>query len=141
AGLTLDEARRPVCLERDGVRLSFLSYNCVGPKESWAGPSKAGGAYVHVLTHYELDHATPGGTPNTYTGAEAETLEAMKSDIARTRSECDFVGVSLHKGTVHTPALVMPYEKQIARAAIDAGADMVVSHHAHILRGIEIYKR
>src|SRR6185437_6246341 len=71
AGLTLDEARRPVCLERDGVRLSFLSYNCVGPKESWASPSKAGGAYVHVLTHYELDHATPGGTPNTYTGAEA----------------------------------------------------------------------
>jgi Bacterial capsule synthesis protein PGA_cap len=95
---------------------------------------------VHVLTHYQLDHATPGGTPNVFTGAEAETLEAMKLDIARARSECDFVGVSLHKGTVHTPVLVMPYEKQIARAAVDAGADLVVSHHAHIARGIEIYK-
>ena len=37
-------------------------------------------------------------------------------------------------------ALIVPYEKQIARAAVDAGADVVISHHAHILRGIEMYK-
>jgi poly-gamma-glutamate synthesis protein (capsule biosynthesis protein) len=30
------------------------------------------------------------------------------------------------------------YERQVAKAAIDAGADIVVGHHAHILRGIEI---
>jgi poly-gamma-glutamate synthesis protein (capsule biosynthesis protein) len=140
AGLTLDEARRPAWLESHGMRLGFLSYNCVGTEQSWAGTRKAGGAYVHVLTHYQLDHATPGGTPTVFTGAEAESLEAMKADIARARDECDFVSVSLHKGTVHTPALVMPYEKQIARAAVDAGADLVVSHHAHILRGIEVYR-
>jgi poly-gamma-glutamate capsule biosynthesis protein CapA/YwtB (metallophosphatase superfamily) len=140
AGLNLDEARAPAFLECGGFRLGFLSYNCVGPSASWAGSNKAGGAYVHVLTHYELDHATPGGAPTTYTGAEADSLEAMKADIARTRSECDFLGVSLHKGTVHTPALIMPYEKQIARSAVDAGADLVASHHAHILRGIEVYK-
>ena len=140
AGLNLVEARRPARLECHGLRLGFLSYNCVGTEESWAGPRKAGGAYVHVLTHYQLDHATPGGTPNVFTGAEAESLEAMKADIASVRAECDCVSVSLHKGTVHTPALVMPYEKQIARAAVDAGADLVVSHHAHIARGIEIYK-
>jgi poly-gamma-glutamate synthesis protein (capsule biosynthesis protein) len=34
----------------------------------------------------------------------------------------------------------MAYEKQVARAAVDAGADLIVSHHAHILRGIEVYK-
>jgi poly-gamma-glutamate synthesis protein (capsule biosynthesis protein) len=140
AGLNLDEARTPAYLECHGVRMGFLSYNCVGTEESWAGPRKAGGAYVHVLTHYLLDHATPGGTPTVFTGAEAESLEAMKADVARARQACDFVSVSLHKGTVHTPALVMPYEKQIARAAVDAGADLVVSHHAHILRGIELYK-
>ena len=140
AGLNLDEARKPAYLECHGLRLEFLSYNCVGTEASWAGPRKAGGAYVHVLTHYQLDHATPGGTPNVFTGAEAETLERMKADIACARAESDFVSVSLHKGTVHTPALVMPYERQIARAAVDAGADLVVSHHAHIPRGIEIYK-
>ena len=140
AGLNLKEARQPAVLERSGLRLGFLSYNLVGPKESWAGARKAGGAYVYILSSYELDHATPGGTPNVYTGAEAESLERMCEDIRDLRSRTDFVMVSMHKGTVHTPALVMPYEKQVAHAAIDAGADAVVGHHAHILRGIELYK-
>src|SRR5919202_6808596 len=74
AGMNLDEARRPAVVERQGLRLGFLSYNVVGPKESWAGATKAGGAYVQVLTTYELDHATPGGAPSVYTGAEAESL-------------------------------------------------------------------
>jgi Bacterial capsule synthesis protein PGA_cap len=140
AGMNLDEARKPAIVTRGGVRVGLLSYNCVGPKTSWAGPSKAGGAYVNILTHYELDHAEPGGRPTTYTGAEAESLLAMADDIARARAMCDVLSVSFHKGTVHTPARVLAYEKQVAHAAIDAGADVVVSHHAHILRGIEVYK-
>jgi poly-gamma-glutamate capsule biosynthesis protein CapA/YwtB (metallophosphatase superfamily) len=140
AGLDLDEARAPAYLECNGLTFGFLSYNCVGPKESWAGPAKAGGAYVHVLTLYELDHASPGGPPSIYTGAEADSLERMKDDIARARGQCDVVSVSLHKGMAHTPGLIVPYEKQVARAAVDAGADLVIGHHAHILRGIEIYK-
>jgi poly-gamma-glutamate synthesis protein (capsule biosynthesis protein) len=140
AGMDLAEARTPAYLECGGVRFGFLSFNCVGPKESWAGAAKAGAAYVHVLTHSELDHATPGGPPNIYTGAEADSLERMKSDIARARSECDVVSVSLHKGMAHTPAVIVPYEKQVARAAVDAGADVVIGHHAHILRGVEIYR-
>jgi poly-gamma-glutamate synthesis protein (capsule biosynthesis protein) len=140
AGMNLEEARQPAIVTRGGVRFGLLSYNCVGPKESWAGPSKAGGAYVHILTHYELEHAEPGGRPATYTGADADSLLAMVDDIARLRSRCDVLSVSFHKGTVHTPVKVMAYEKQVARAAVDAGADLIVSHHAHILRGIEVYK-
>lgn len=140
AGMTLAEARQPAIVERNGLRLGFLSYNLVGPKDSWASERKAGGAYVYILTSYELDHATPGGTPNVYTGAEADSLERMCDDIRRLRARTDVVMVSLHKGTVHTPVLVMPYEKQVAHAAIDAGADAVIGHHAHILRGIELYK-
>jgi hypothetical protein len=48
--------------------------------------------------------------------------------------------VALHKGIGHTPALLAMYERPLARAVIDAGADIVVGHHAHILRGIEMYK-
>ena len=140
AGMNLDEARQPAIVTRGGVRFGLLSYNCVGPKDSWAGASKAGGAYVNILTHYELDHAEPGGRPATYTGADAESLLAMVDDIQRLRSRCDVLSVSFHKGTVHTPVKVLAYEKQVAHAAIDAGADVVLSHHAHILRGIEVYK-
>ena len=60
AGMTLADARQPAILERNGLRVGFLSYNLVGPKASWAAANKAGGAYVHILTSYELDHATPG---------------------------------------------------------------------------------
>ena len=45
--------------------------------------------------------------------------------------------VALHKGVVHTPACLAPYERPIAQAAIEAGADVVVGHHAHIAQGIE----
>jgi poly-gamma-glutamate capsule biosynthesis protein CapA/YwtB (metallophosphatase superfamily) len=140
AGMTLDEARRPAIVEEGGLRLGVLSYNCVGPRESWASASRPGCAYVHILTHYELDHASPGGPPVVYTFAEPTTLAAMEQDIADVRSRVDVLAVALHKGIGHTPAVVAMYERQVARAAVDAGADIVVGHHAHILRGIEIYK-
>lgn len=140
AGMNIDEARRPAVIEKKGVRLGFLSYNCVGPKESWAGERKAGCAYVKVITHYELDYDSPGGPPTIYTFADPKSLEYMIRDISKLREMCDIVVVSLHKGLVHTPAAIAMYEFQLAHAAIDAGADIVLGHHAHILKGIEVYK-
>lgn len=140
AGMTLEEARRPAVVERGGVRVGVLSYNCVGPRESWAAARKPGCAYVHVLTHYELDHASPGGPPAIYTFAEPGTLDAMLADIEALKPRVDVLVVALHKGIGHTPAVVAMYERQLARAAIDAGADIIVGHHAHILRGVEIYR-
>jgi poly-gamma-glutamate synthesis protein (capsule biosynthesis protein) len=32
------------------------------------------------------------------------------------------------------------YQKKLGRFAIDAGADMVIGHHPHIIQGIELYK-
>jgi poly-gamma-glutamate synthesis protein (capsule biosynthesis protein) len=140
AGRTLAEARQPAIVEREGVSVGVLSYNCVGPKDSWAGPTKAGCAYVRVITHYELDHASPGGPPRIYTFAEPETLEAMQADIAALDARVGVVVVALHKGIGHTPAALAMYERQVAKAAIDAGADIVVGHHAHITRGVEVYR-
>jgi poly-gamma-glutamate capsule biosynthesis protein CapA/YwtB (metallophosphatase superfamily) len=33
------------------------------------------------------------------------------------------------------------YQSEMARFAIDCGADLVVGHHPHVLQGIEVYKR
>ncbi|UJW30229.1 CapA family protein [Saccharothrix sp. AJ9571] len=140
AGADLAEARTPAVVERDGLRIGVLSYNCVGPRESWATSRKAGCAYVHVLTHYELDHASPGGPPRIYTFADPDSLEAMAADISALRAEADVVLVALHKGVGHTPAAVAMYESPVARAAVDAGADAVFGHHAHIMRGIEVHR-
>ena len=122
------------------MRFGILSYNCVGPRESWATATRAGCSYVHVLTHYELDHASPGGPPSVYTFAETGTLDRMIADIELLRPKVDVLAVALHKGMGHTPATVAMYERQISKAAVDAGADVVVGHHAHILQGMEIYR-
>ena len=140
AGRSLAEAREPAIVDRQGLHVGVLSYNCVGPQDSWASANKAGCAYVRVITHYELDHASPGGPPRIYTFAEPETLEAMQADIAALDARVDVTIVALHKGIGHTPALLAMYERQVAKAAIDAGADIVVGHHAHITRGVEIYR-
>jgi hypothetical protein len=140
AGFNLDEARRHVILERGGTRFGFLDYNCVGPRETWANSTKAGCAYINVITHYELDNATPGGPPNIYTWAETATTNAMLDDIHKLRPLCDILIVSFHKGLGHTPVKLAAYEHQISYAAIDAGADIVLGHHAHILKGIEFYE-
>jgi poly-gamma-glutamate capsule biosynthesis protein CapA/YwtB (metallophosphatase superfamily) len=140
AGMNLQEARQPALLEKGGTVFGVLNDNCVGPKDTWATRDKPGCAYVHVLTHYELDHAVPGGTAAVYTFAEPESLDAMVEDIAKARAQCDVLVVSLHKGIIHTRATLARYERDVSRAAIDAGADLVLGHHAHILKGIEIYK-
>ncbi|MBI5256018.1 MAG: CapA family protein [Burkholderiales bacterium] len=140
AAMTLADARTPALVTTQGVRVGVLSYNCVGPRESWATSKKAGCAYVKVLTHYELDYATPGGPPTIYTFAAPESLEAMAADIEALRMQAEIVVVAFHKGVGHTPAKIEMYERAVSRAAIEAGADIVVGHHAHIMRGIELYR-
>ena len=140
AGADLGEALSPAIVSRGGRRVGVLSFNCVGPKQGWAGAHRAGCAYVHILTHYELEMANPGGPPKIYTFADPDSLEAMQAAIAALRTKVDVLVVALHKGLVHVPAQLAMYERPVARAAIDAGADIVIGHHAHILRGVEVYR-
>ncbi|WP_082157458.1 CapA family protein [Kocuria sp. SM24M-10] len=96
--------------------------------------------YVHVLTHYELDSATPGGPPTIYTFVAPASQRRMEESIRSLKSRVDVVVVALHKGVGHTPAVLADYEVPLAHAAVDAGADLVLGHHAHIMRGVEIYR-
>jgi poly-gamma-glutamate capsule biosynthesis protein CapA/YwtB (metallophosphatase superfamily) len=140
SGANLQEARTPVIAERGGHRIGVLSYNCVGPRESWATSRKAGAAFVKVITHYELDDANPGNPPTVYTFCDRASLQEMKDDIAQLAEEVDVVVVALHKGIGHTPATIADYEFEVAHAAVDAGASVVLGHHSHIMRGVEIYR-
>jgi poly-gamma-glutamate synthesis protein (capsule biosynthesis protein) len=140
AGATLAEARKPAIIEKNGRRVALLSYNCVGPRQGWAGPSQAGCAYIRVISHYEMEAANPGGPPEAFTFPTPDSLEAMQADIAAAKRSADIVIVSLHKGLVHQPAKLAMYERPVARAAIDAGAEIVFGHHAHILKGVEVWR-
>jgi poly-gamma-glutamate synthesis protein (capsule biosynthesis protein) len=64
----------------------------------------------------------------------------MVDDIQRLRPLCDVLVVHFHKGWGFVPVRLAMYEQQASYAAIDAGADLVLGDHAHILKGIEHYK-
>jgi poly-gamma-glutamate capsule biosynthesis protein CapA/YwtB (metallophosphatase superfamily) len=135
AGASIDEARCPAILTRHGLRVAVLSYNCVGPESGWARPDRAGCAYVRV----EPAAGGPISPAANLTRLDARSVADLTRDIARLRAQADVLIVALHKGILHRPAELAPYERPLAHAAIDAGADIVVGHHAHIIRGIEIY--
>lgn len=139
-GRDLDDAKRPAFVEHGGNRIGVLSYNCTGPRDGWATANKAGTNYIHVVTHYDLDHDCPGGAPTVYSFPTYPAQHQMKADIAAAKAQCDVLVVAMHKGILHTSTVLADYEQPLAQAAIDAGADAVLSHHAHILRGIEVYR-
>lgn len=140
AGADLDAAKRPAIVERNGVRIGVLNYNAVGPKEAFAAEDKAGCAYVRVLTEDGRVAGPQDVRPGVETHADPASVEAMQADIAALRERVDFVVVALHQGMTHTPARLAPYERPLSHAAVDAGADIVVAHHAHIVRGVETYR-
>ena len=141
SGRNLAEAKSPAVVSKAGITVGVLAYNAVGPREGWATSGKAGVSYVQILTHHEPSpRATPGLPAKIYTFPEPDSVEQMQADIQALRPSCDILLVALHKGMVHLDSVLEIYERPLAHAAIDAGADAVIGHHAHILRGIEIYQ-
>jgi poly-gamma-glutamate synthesis protein (capsule biosynthesis protein) len=136
AGPDLQSAREPALIRIGQRQLALLSYNCVGPENGWATATRAGCAYLRIET---ADGAPV--TPNAQLIRPShEAIEMLQADIAAARRHSQLVIVALHKGIVHTPAQLAPYERDISIAAIDAGADIVIGHHAHIIRGIEFHR-
>lgn len=142
-GETLAEARLPVILERNGVRIGFLSYTSVfWPSDHAAGPQSPGCATIKAHAAYQANYRAlemPGAEPITRTFCDPEELEAMRQDVRTLRSQADLVILSCHWG-VSSRDEPVDYQREIAYAAIDAGADMVFGHHPHVVQGAEIYR-
>jgi hypothetical protein len=95
---------------------------------------------VRISEYYEVELASPGALATEFTSPDYDSLAELEHDIAGLKDEVDLVCVSLHKGIGFVRAQLAQYERPLARAAVDAGADVVVGHHAHILRGVEVYR-
>jgi len=48
--------------------------------------------------------------------------------------------LTLHWGLRHVPKTICTYQPPVAHAAIDAGADLIIGHHAHSIKAVEVYK-
>lgn len=112
-GLDAEAARRGVVIASKAVRFGFLAYTYDQSNGNWPQPDPR----VAMMD----------------AGAAA-------ADIASMRSRADVVIVSMHAGWEYVSR---PNAQQIrfARAAIDAGAAVVVGHHPHIIQPVEQYGR
>ena len=92
------------------------------------------------LTLFGVDYRVGDRRGFTFTMDPIDRDEILKS-VRATKQLSDFVVVSIHAhepgNWSEAPADFLP---ELAHAAIDAGADQVVGHGPHRLRGIEIYK-
>ena len=140
-GRNIQEARRPALLEIKGTKIAFLAYNSILPMAYWAEVDRPGCVPMRAWTFYEqIEHDQPGTPCRIHTFPHRDDLKAMKDDIQKTKSENDIVILSMHWGIHFVPAQLADYQREIARVAIDSGADLILGHHAHILKGIEVYK-
>jgi poly-gamma-glutamate synthesis protein (capsule biosynthesis protein) len=141
AGANIEEARAPVIVESNGVKVAFLAYSSILPQSYWAEANRAGCAPMRAFTHYEqIEHDQPGTPARIHTFAHRQDLEALIRDVKAAKQVADVVAVSLHWGIHFIPAVLADYQREVAYAAIDAGADVILGHHAHILKGVEVYR-
>ena len=117
AGKDFDDAHAPaIVTTASGATVGFLGYSDVW----WPGFEATDG------------HA---GVAQAFTD-----IGRMKRDIRQLSAEVDYVVVGFHWGYEyqHYPVSQQTTE---GHAAIDAGADLVIGHHPHVLQGFETYKR
>ncbi|MFC4855912.1 CapA family protein [Actinophytocola glycyrrhizae] len=140
-GADLTAARAPRLVEHDGTTVAFLAYCSILPAGYWATGNRPGCAPLRAHTHYEQIEPDQPGTPaRVHTYAHREDLAALLDDVRRARELADVVVLSMHWGVHFVPAVLADYQREVAHAAVDAGADLVLGHHAHILKGVEVYR-
>ena len=72
-------------------------------------------------------------------GAAMWDTSVSKAEISKAKTTADVVVVHVHSGYQYQP-VASSFARRVARHAIDAGADIVIGHHPHVLQGVEWYK-
>lgn len=115
AGINKKEAFTPVYYEKNGMTIALLGFTRVIPEASWRAEAKKPG----VADAYN-------------------STEAVKA-VSQASKKADIVIVMAHWGQErHTSP--DENQKKLGHEFIDAGADLVIGGHPHVLQGLESYK-
>lgn len=114
AGKNLEEAYKPAIVEKNGIKIAFLGFSHKVPDNSW-----------------KAEKSRPG-TTQLY-----DPSQAIKT-IKQTKEQADLVVVMAHWGDERADRPLEEHRK-MARSFIDAGADLIVGTHPHVLQGLETY--
>jgi poly-gamma-glutamate capsule biosynthesis protein CapA/YwtB (metallophosphatase superfamily) len=140
-GANLAEAAEPAIIEHNGNRVGFLSYNSI-MSETWCAEANRPGC--NPMKIYSSDGKFNSGETSQGrrldTAAGPEALAAMARSLKDLKSRADVAVVSIHWGLALSPADLAGYQRALGHALIDAGADLVLGHHPHVLKAVEVYK-
>ncbi len=138
-GANIDEARKPALFEIRGVRVGILGYSSVLREGYEATAHRSGVAPMRAHTYYQPQEYQAGTPPRVVTVPVEEDIELFCRDIAALRARVDVVIVSLHWGIHIIPRELADYEHIVARAAFEHGADLLLGHHQHIPKAIQVF--
>jgi poly-gamma-glutamate capsule biosynthesis protein CapA/YwtB (metallophosphatase superfamily) len=148
AGSDRAAARAPAIIVRDGVRVGALQRSSVyWPTDHEAHDDSPGIAVLRGHTAYQVPTGRthpgmppanrPGVPPVIITWADAEDLKEFCHDLKALRPQVDVVVASCHWGLGREP---LAYMREIAHAAIEAGADVVIGHGPHYPLPVELHR-
>lgn len=143
AGANLEDAHRAAMVGAGGLKIAFLAYASVFPMGYEARSSGAGIAVVRAYDMWRTQIPgmhMPGVAPVAISIPDEGDLARLSEDIRRARDGADLVVTSFHWGDQARPYRLTDHERRTARYSIDCGADLVVGHHQHAIRGIEWYR-
>lgn len=116
AGRNIKEAEEPIYFDVKGIRVAYVMASKAekNRKTPEATDSSAG-----ILLCYDSDRF----------------LKALK----KAKENADYVVAIVHWGKENSSALE-PDQYELASTYIDAGADIVVGGHSHVIQGVDYYK-
>jgi poly-gamma-glutamate synthesis protein (capsule biosynthesis protein) len=126
AGYDLAQARAPWIAEVRGVRIAWLGIDGVTANDE-IPPGRENG-----VVDFDAGATADRAGTNPYVAAQ------FLADIAAAREVADVVIPYFHMGAEYV-AIPPAWVASGARAAIDAGATMVVTNHPHVIQGMEFW--
>lgn len=112
AGESKERAEQVQVIEKGGKKFGFIA-----------------GSRVIPVTDWNVENAQPG----LFTVYDYSRLVEL---VAQAKESCDFVTVYLHWG-IERVEYPEEYERAMAKACIEAGADLIIGGHAHCIQGVE----
>ncbi len=121
AGENIYEALSPKIINKNGIKIGFLGFSDM--------------ADIYFSNSYKRTFRAEDNK----SGVAPMDEDLILEEINKLKSRVDIVVVSIHWGTEY---VYQPDSNQIdlAHKLIDAGVDLIIGHHPHILQGIERYK-
>lgn len=140
SGRNIAEARTPRVIDLKGNKLAFIAYNAILQPGYAARENRPGMPPLQVKTFYEQLDWQAGTPAKIWTIADPDHVAAIIEDVKVAKQKGDLAIVSIHWGVHYMVGHLAMYQTDVAHKVIDAGADMILGHHAHNLAPIEFYK-